>query len=276
MKVLFLILILFLLIFLKNKKKSTFGNSECKPLPVIDKIFVLSMKVSQERRQNFLNSYKNLKSGIPLQIIWGVDTKIPKNAEPFRDQVDPYKFSIMYDLDSGKRERTKLSEFNSGALGCYLGHMEFYRECFRQKLKYALICEDNVVFSQNFLAEWKSLSVPNDFDVLFFHAWNTIGEYDVCNSRVKTLKKVMGTKCYLINVESMKRYYQHFFPIDNHVDFKYRDLIEKGCRVYYYPLNTIEVVYTKESSTIGHSVIKSELIKNVNSNEISHHLFEIE
>jgi hypothetical protein len=182
----------------------------------------------------------------------------------------------MYDLDSGKRERTRLSEFNSGALGCYLGHMEFYRECFQQNLKYALICEDNVVFSENFFDEWKSLSVPNDFDIVFFHAWNTVGQNDNCNPQVKTLKKVMGTKCYLVNVESMKQYYPLFFPIDNHIDFKYKDLINRGCKIYYYPLNTIKVVYTQESSTIGHSVIKSELVKDIDPNQISHRLFEIE
>jgi GR25 family glycosyltransferase involved in LPS biosynthesis len=273
-----LVILLFLILLQTNNKsgfggKSSFGSNECVSLPNIDKIFVLSLKKSEERRNNFLNSYI---FEIPLQIIWGIDTTKPENAEPYRKLVNPYNFSIMYDLDSGKRDRKKNSEFNSGALGCYLGHMEFYKESFSQKLKYALICEDTIVFSPNFLSEWKSLKVPSDFDIIFFHAWNTIGKNNTCNKQVKSLKKVMGTKCYLVNVESMKKYYNFFYPIDNHIDFKYEDIIKQGCRVYYYPLESINVVYTSESSTIGHSVIKSDLVKDADPNKISHILFEME
>jgi hypothetical protein len=122
----------------------------CKKVNV-EKVFVLSLKSSVERRNNFITSYKSLYTDIPLEIIWGIDTKNPINAEPYRHLVNTHNYNIMYDIDTGKRPRLHESEFNSGALGCYLGHMEFYKKCFEQKLKYAIFCEDNVVLSKNFI-----------------------------------------------------------------------------------------------------------------------------
>ena len=176
----------------------------------------------------------------------------------------------MYDLDSGKKERLSLSDFNSGALGCYLGHTTFYEKCFEQNIRYALICEDNVRFNKKFKME---MILPSDFDIVFFHSWNNVGEEtNTCVQGIKKLKKVMGTKCYLINVESMKKYYPLFFPINNHIDLKYKDLIQKGCNVYFLPLD-IHIDSTG-GSTIGHSAIKTNLAGDQNS--VSHKLFESE
>jgi len=275
MKVIILLLVIFIL-FILFRNKSSFGSSKCTKIN-IDKIFLLTLEKSTERRNNFMQSYKKLNN-FPLEIIWGINTKIPANAEKYRGLVDPYKFSIMYDLDSGKKQRTEMSDFNSGALGCYLGHMDFYKRCSEQGLKYALICEDNIVFDTSFFDEINNLIVPSDFDVIFFHSWNNISyNTSFCNSpKLKKLKKVMGTKCYLINVESMKKYYPLFYPIDNHIDFKYQDLIKKGCNVYYIPLESIDIRYTSESSTIGHSIIISQLANTDDPNQIAHKLFEME
>jgi GR25 family glycosyltransferase involved in LPS biosynthesis len=267
-KIIFILVILFIVFYLQ-RKKDKFEDSCIKVQ--IDKVFVLSMKKSVDRRNGFIKSYKQLYNQVPLEIIWGVDTKDPKNAEPYRNKVDPYKFEQMYDLDSGKKERLSLSDFNSGALGCYLGHMTFYEKCFEQNIRYALICEDNLRFYKNFKME---MILPSDFDIVFFHSWNNVGqETNNCVQGIKKLKKVMGTKCYLINVESMKKYYPLFFPIDNHIDLKYKDLIQKGCNVYFLPLDTISVDSTG-GSTIGHSPIKTNLGGDPNS--VSHKLFESE
>ena len=273
-KIIFILVIFILVIFVVvivylKRKKDNFEDSCIKVN--IDKVFVLSMKKSVDRRNGFINSYKGLYNEVPLEIIWGIDTKDPKNSEPYRDIVEPRKFEQMYDLDSGKKERNSLSDFNSGALGCYLGHMSFYQKCFEQNIRYALICEDNLRFNKNFKTE---MILPSDFDIVFFHSWNNVGEEtNQCIDGIKKLKKVMGTKCYLINVESMKKYYSLFYPIDNHIDLKYKDLINKGCNIYYIPLETISVD-SKGGSTIGHSTIKTNLTGDPNL--ISHKLFESE
>jgi len=65
-----------------------------------------------------------------------------------------------------------------------------------------------------------------------------------------------------------------FYPIDNHVDYKYKDLIKKGANVYLIPLNSININYAG-GTTIGHSKILSKLINENDSNKIAHKLFEI-
>ena len=68
-----------------------------------------------------------------------------------------------------------------------------------------------------------------------------------CLSRLPTklkedLEKVQwisSTKCYLINVDNMKKYKKYFLPMDNHIDMKHEDIIAKGARVYYKDLTRL-------------------------------------
>ena len=122
--------IVLFIIFRKSEKLEPLCNQI-----TIDKVFLLSIPTSKERRENFLNSYK---APIPLEIIWGVDTKNPENVEKFRHLVNPDKFNTMYLYDNGE-PRPNHHYLNSGALGCYIGHMDFYKKSFNQHLKYTLI-----------------------------------------------------------------------------------------------------------------------------------------
>ena len=160
----------------------------------------------------------------------------------------------MHDFDSGKKNRPDHTYFNSGALGCYLGHMEFYKRCFDQNLDYAMIFEDNVVLTESFNNELDSAlsRLGDDFDACFFHCMFNVSEYvEKCDNMIKKLKWITGTKCYLINVKRMKKYYDLFYPIFTHVDMVYEKLIYHGADIYLINLNSI-VLGTKKS-TIGHS-----------------------
>jgi len=278
MKILILFLILFLLYYL-IKKKESFNEIECMNVHV-DKFFLLTLKKSENRRNNFLKRFNNLKTDIPLEIIWGVDTTIPKNAEPYRDLINPYNYKIMYDLDSGKRKRTKGSDFNSGAFGAFLGHTTFYKKCFEEHLKYAIIFEDNVLLEPSFINELNQAltNIPKDFDVCLFHYNNKISTtIKSCKSTIEKILSFESGKCYLINVEGLKKYYNLFFPMDNHFDAKYKDLIEKGANVYLIPLKSIKIDYSTGSvichskiykESFGKSAINYENIKNKKINNI--------
>jgi len=43
-------------------------------------------------------------------------------------------------------KRPDITYFNMGAIGCFMGHMDFYDRCFDQGLRYAVIFEDNVIY----------------------------------------------------------------------------------------------------------------------------------
>jgi hypothetical protein len=135
-----------------------------------------------------------------------------------------------------------------------MGHMEFYNRCFKQGLKYAVIFEDNVVIKSTQLYEEIQNVIdekgPN-FEMCFFHCLSRLP------SKVEgTLEKVdwiSSTKCYLINVDNMRKYKKDFLPMDNHIDMKHEDIIANGARVYYKDLRDYMYIDRSHKSLIGHS-----------------------
>jgi len=135
--------------------------------------------------------------------------------------------------------------------------MEFYRRCFDQNLKYAVIFEDNVVIKDKRVYR-EIQDVINkrgdDFEMCFFHCLSRYPDKESDEkSGLERVKWISSTKCYLIHVENMKKYYKHFFPIDNHVDMKHEDIIARGARVYYKDLRHCLHIDRTHNSTIGHS-----------------------
>jgi GR25 family glycosyltransferase involved in LPS biosynthesis len=123
-------------------------------------------------------------------------------------------------------------------------------------LKYAIIFEDNVVLSHSFNKELNSAlsRLGDNFDACFLHSRRQVStDVEKCGNLIKKLKWVNSTKCYLINVKRMKKYYKLFYPIDNHVDRVYEKLIHHGADIYLISLESIKV--DNKTSTIGHTGI---------------------
>lgn len=237
-----LIIILGLLLNLMNKKRNL--DYKC---------FLLTLKDSTRRRQNFLNHFSK---DIPLEIIYGVDTKKVENAKKYEKLIDPeyYKEAIKLHYDK-EEKRPDITYFDLGAIGCYMGHMDFYDRCFEQNLKYAVIFEDNVIITDPQLyneIQYVIDDMGNDFEICFFHCLSRLPSGEI----VKNLEKVnwiSSTKCYLINVKNMRKYHKYFMPMDNHVDMKHEDLIAKGARIFYKDLRNYMYIDRTKRSTIGHT-----------------------
>lgn len=216
------------------------------------KCFLLTLKDSEERRNTFLSHHD---PGVPLEIIYSVNTKEVENAKKYQKVIDPGYFKEALRLHYGKKVRKDITYFDMGAIGCYMGHMEFYRRCFEQGLKYAVIFEDNVIIkSPKLYGHIQSVIdvMGDDFEMCFFHCLSRYPD-DRRDKGLERVKWISSTKCYLVHVENMKKYYSLFFPIDNHVDMKHEDLIAKGARVYYKDLRDYMMIDRSHSSTIGHS-----------------------
>jgi GR25 family glycosyltransferase involved in LPS biosynthesis len=191
---------------------------------------------------------------IPLEIIYGKDTKTVENAIKYKKYVKPEYFKEALDMHyDAVRKRPDITYFNMGAIGCYMGHMEFYKRCFEQNIKYALMFEDNVVIlNDEFYKKVQGVidTMGDDFEICFFHCLSRYsGGRDKGLERVKWITSM---KCYLVHVDNMKEYYKHFFPIDNHVDLKHEDIIAAGARVYYKDLRKYIKIDRSGPSTIGH------------------------
>ena len=215
------------------------------------KCFLLTLPSSKKRQDTFM---KHHDESVPIEIIYGTDTKKVENVSKFKHLVKPKYYEEALKMHYNKwHKRPDITYINMGAIGCYMGHMEFYERCFTQGLKYAVMFEDNVIVKSPEL--YKQIqdvidTMGGDFEICFFHCLSRLP--DGQEKGLESVKWITSMKCYLVNVENMKKYHKHFFPIDNHVDLKHEDIIAKGARVFYKDLRAYMKIDRTGPSTIGH------------------------
>lgn len=214
--------------------------------------FLLTVKGQEERQRNFFKSHRN---DIPVEVIYGPNTKNVKVARGFEEYIEDEYFEKAIEMHYNPDvKRPDITYFNLGAIGCFMGHMDFYKRCFERKLKYAVIFEDNVIVKSHRLYDQIQSVIDekgDDFEMCFFHCLSR--HVDKKEGTLEKLNWVSSTKCYLIHVENMKKYHKYFLPMDNHIDMKHEDLIAKGARVYYKDLRKYIKIDRSGPSTIGHS-----------------------
>ena len=216
------------------------------------KCFLLTLPESTKRQTKFFKSHKNT---IPIETVYGINTKKMKNVRKYENIIEPEYFEKALEMHyDPKVKRPDITYFNIGAVGAFLGHINIMKKSIGDGVKYALIFEDNVVIKKHKIYDevQKVIDTLGDnFEMCFFH----------CLSRKPVEKKgdlekvvwISSMKCYLINVKNMQKYMKYYFPIDNHVDNKTEDLIAKGARVYYKDLRNCMKIDRSGGSTIGHS-----------------------
>lgn len=223
--------------------------------PRVDyKCYLLTTDKNGTRAQNFLRSYDH---SVALEIVEGDDTRTPESAKKYSDKIDPkyYRYALKLYYDNSAI-RPNITYFNLGAIGCYFGHMDIYDRCFKSSNKYALVFEDNVIVTDpKFFKEVQEVidELGDDFELCFFHCLSRYPASEMSGSGLELVRWISSTKCYLINVENMKKYIHHFDIMDNHVDMKHEDLIFDGARVYYKDLRHCMLIDRRNKSLIGHS-----------------------
>ena len=241
--ILFVLLLLSVLYILLSKPNRSNYDYKC---------FLLTLKDQKKRQQRFIKTHH---VDIPLEIIYGPDTRNPKVAEKYENLIEDEYYEKALEMHYDKTvKRPDITYFNLGAIGAYMGHTGIMKKCIERGIKYALIFEDNVIVKRNRLYDEIQKVIDelgDNFEMCFFH----------CLSRIPTevhgdLEKVVwvsSMKCYLINVQNMEKYMKYYFPIDNHVDNKTEDIIGRGARVYYKDLRRYMRIDRSGPSTIGHS-----------------------
>jgi len=216
------------------------------------KCFLLTIKDEKKRQERF---FRNHDSSIPIEVIYGPDTRNVETAREYEDKIKPKYFKKALEMNYNSNViRPDITYFNMGAIGCFMGHMEFYDRCFDQGLKYAVIFEDNVIVKSSEVYRHIQDVIDkkgDDFEMCFFHCLSRLPFHNE-EEEIERVKWISSTKCYLVHVPNMKKYVKHFLPMDNHVDMKHEDLIAEGARVYYKDLRNYMRIDRSHRSTIGH------------------------
>lgn len=216
------------------------------------KCFLLTMKTEKLRQERFFKSHD---PNIPIEVIYGPDTRNIETAREYEDKIEPRYFKKAVEMHyNSEVQRPDITYFNMGAIGCFMGHMEFYERCFDQGLKYAVIFEDNVIVKSKELYNQIQDVIDkkgDDFEMCFFHCLSRL-PYHNEETEIEQVKWISSTKCYLVHVPNMKKYVKYFYPMDNHVDMKHEDLIAEGARIFYKDLRNYMRIDRSHMSTIGH------------------------
>lgn len=239
--IIIVILVISFLLFYRKRRVETYDF----------KCFLLTLKTEHKRQERFM---KHHNQDVPIEIIYGPDTRTIKGAKKYENKIDGeyYEKALEMYYDPTVK-RPDITYFNLGAIGCFMGHMEFYKRCFDQGLKYAVIFEDNVIIKSDQLYREIQNIIDDrgeEFEMCFFHCLTRL--CDKQDGKLEKVKWISSTKCYLINVDNMRKYVKYFIPMDNHIDMKHEDIISRGARVYYKDLRRYMMIDRSHNSTIGH------------------------
>jgi GR25 family glycosyltransferase involved in LPS biosynthesis len=167
----------------------------------IDKIYVINMEKDLKRKENTIKTFQkyniyNLSKNNNVEI---------RKAEDWTNKSPPKSFR---------------GPTNGGAYGCCISHLKCIDDAIEQKYDTVLIMEDDLMFHNNFIEEWNSISVPNDWNILYLSAtqikWNNIILHP--NKKYYKANKSLGGTAYIVK-KNLYQYIKKIFfqerkPID--------------------------------------------------------------
>ena len=204
------IIIIFFILYLKFYNKND-----------INQIYVINLKKRPERLIKFKENYKfnrditifNAVDGNELDINYInsiIGTEGKKSIDNF------YKYKII------RKYHYELSSY--GAIGCYLSHINLWKEIIKNNFKNVIIFEDDANVSNikyNHLIKRINL-LPNDWDIYL------LINPDYCYNKVKVenkrnlykVKRFFLLHAYIININACKKIIESktLFPINQQID----------------------------------------------------------
>jgi GR25 family glycosyltransferase involved in LPS biosynthesis len=218
------------------------GRNECWKINDIPS-YCISLERRLDRWKRF-QSQPALENLPRLQRFVGVDGKTIDLANDKRVTVGA-KRSIMLN------ERRQHSDLNTvGGVGCALSHIAVWQKIVNEKIKVALVCEDDAVLPYNFVENVNS-EIANSQVLCDTSKWDMFllcglwkGLHDIPGE--ESLKKIdtfFLFHCYVITYDGAKKLLEYALPIESHIDWwvsymadvqKFRIVGMKNLRVQQY------------------------------------------
>lgn len=167
----------------------------------IDNIYVINMEKDIKRKENTIESFEkykiaNLSKNNSYEI---------RKADDWSQRLSPKSFR---------------GPTNGGAYGCCISHLKCIDDAIEKKYNTILIMEDDLMFNKNFIEEWNSISIPNNWNILYLSAtqirWNNI----VLDSNKKYYKanKSLGGTAYILKSHLFQYIKRLFFEVRKPID----------------------------------------------------------
>jgi glycosyl transferase family 25 len=169
------------------------------PIP----IYVISLARAKQRRIRVASEFERV--GLEYAIYEGIDGQLSSQE-------------LLALFDSRAWTRNMGGPLSLGHLGCYMSHVQLWRQVATGDDAIALICEDDVVFSSEFPnALLSALSMQSQWDIVRFSCVRAKGKLLQAVSGEFSLNAYWGpftgNGCYLIKRDVASRLADSFLPI---------------------------------------------------------------
>lgn len=205
------------------------------------RVFVINLPKDTQKRQNFISNFKDID--IKYEFIEGIYGKDLSQSE-LEKLVYDYKNSLMM----------------PGEIGCALSHQKIYQKMIDENIAYALILEDDAIFTPkalNYINKIDQfLSSKNDFEIAVLMQFDKDKAY-FKNLKIKVndeinlykMAKGMGNYGYIITQKAAKKLLEINTPL----------ILEADCWVQFNKFNNLQIYCVNEN------IIKTTDEKSLNS-----------
>ena len=189
------------------------------------KAFVINLPERKDRLQHFKTQPTVLQDR--LQVIEATKGKaVDIENTPY---LSPQAKEILRNVvETGKR--TNHSDLTPNAVGCYLSHVECWRECLKQNHASCVVFEDDARLSKSFDRHLRYMltMAPSDYDILLMGGFYHDFSFGLFTNRIK---RFMCTHAYVITADAISKLLKEGgkgLPIEEQLDFQLSRLSTAG------------------------------------------------
>ena len=198
----------------------------------IDKYYLVSIgRTASRRKENIKKLKQSVKEYTGKNIYtFGVDgKKLNRHIVKGLKRNNIFKNEKKYRYDKSYKRTLKMSE-----IGCFLSHIEIWKDIVKNNIKYALVLEDDALFTtNNFFKKIEEIIylIPENADFIsLFHHTKLLSKYiikmkEYNENLLKTTEHLTGTVGYILTFKGAKNFLKNLLPIKMPVD----DAIMKYC-----------------------------------------------
>jgi GR25 family glycosyltransferase involved in LPS biosynthesis len=199
------------------------------------KMYYINLDKSVDRNENMKSLIE--KFGFTnYQRVPGILTGKIEQVNLYKDKISTKAYNTLIENNKYKNRKNH-SELTNGSIGCFLSHMEIYKDIVNENIPYAIIFEDDLKINVDRKRFWDLLSntkFPKDTDIILF---NCVPHDDKCidNDKLRKIHFFFGTWFYFITNNGAKKALNHLLPINEQIDFKLSLLsYSKIMNIYHY------------------------------------------
>lgn len=172
----------------------------------ITKKYVINLKNRKDRLNDFIKKCPVTN----IEIIYGFNGKNPSDES--KEEIELFN--------------NKFDTLTPGEKGCFLSHVRIYRDIVSKNIPYAIVFEDDALFSEDFESIVSNIvnDLPNDFDILYIG-----GRFDknfVMTNYIKYNDYIVQTNFEKFNNKEMERT-THGYIISNKGSKYLLDIFDK-------------------------------------------------